>query len=125
MKRLTALTALLAFTVTTAACGGSSDSAGSANSGATANQFDGCSSEGATAQASDGTPLQCVINSVGELMWDSAPTPTTLDAGSIADATSTTMANIDPNTQAMPLNMIFSGDCDNNGPTTYSAGIGD
>lgn len=71
-------------------------------------------------------PLQCVTNSVGELMWDAAPTPTTLDTGSIADATSTTMAMSGASgTSSIPLSSIFGGDCNPNGPAKYSAGIGD
>ena len=104
------------------ACGGG----GSGATSATANQYDGCSNEGDTAQTSDGTPLQCLLNSVGELMWDAAPTPTTLDAGSIADATSTTMAQSGQSgATGIPLTSILGGECDPNGPTSYSAGIGD
>ena len=119
------LIATLGLLLTASACGGgSSDSSNS--SAATANQYDGCSNEGDVAQTPDGMPLQCVTNSVGELMWDAAPTPTTLDAGSIADATSTTMAMSGASgTSAIPLKSILGGDCDPNGPAGYSAGIGD
>ena len=94
------LIATLGLALAASACGGGSSS----SSAATANQYDGCSNEGDVAQTPDGMPLQCVTNSVGELMWDAAPTPTTLDAGSIADATSTTMAMSGASgTSAIPL----------------------
>lgn len=114
---------IVALTVGIAACGGG----GSNDSGAatTAKQYDGCSNEGATAQSGDGTSLQCILNSVGELMWDVAPTPTTLDAGSMADSTSTTTATGEAGSSVLPLRAIFGNDCDMNGPSTYSTGIGD
>lgn len=124
-QRLVTFAAAFVLVLATSACGGGS-SGSSGSSAATANQYDGCSNEGDVAQTSDGMPLQCVTNSVGELMWDAAPTPTTLDAGSIADATSTTMAMSGASgTAAIPLSSIFGGDCDPNGPASYSAGIGD
>jgi len=114
---------IVALTVGIAACGGG----GSNDSGAaiTAKQYDGCSNEGATAQSGDGASLQCILNSVGELMWDVAPTPTTLDAGSMADSTSTTTATGEVGSSVLPLRAIFGNDCDANGPSTYSTGIGD
>jgi hypothetical protein len=124
-KRSIITAAAIALTLTATACGGGSGGSDSSST-PTANQYDGCSSEGANAQSPGGVPLQCVLNSVGELMWDAAPTPTTLDAGSIADATSTTMSSSGASgSSAIPLKSILGGECNPNGPTTYSAGIGD
>jgi hypothetical protein len=69
--------------------------------------YKGCSNEGEKAQGTDGVPLACVMNSVGELMWDldgSAP----MEGGS-----------------ALALKSVFGGECNSDGPKSYSAGIGD
>ena len=124
-KRSIITAAAIALTLTATACGGGSGGSDSSST-PTADQYDGCSNEGANAQSPDGLALQCVLNSVGELMWDAAPTPTTLEAGSIADATSTTMSSSGSSgSSAIPLKSILGGECDPNGPATYSAGIGD
>jgi len=124
-KRSIITAAAIALTLTATACGGGSGGSDSSST-PTADQYDGCSNEGANAQSPDGLALQCVLNSVGELMWDAAPTPTTLGAGSIADATSTTMSSSGSSgSSAIPLKSILGGECDPNGPATYSAGIGD
>ena len=88
-----------AITLTLSACGGSK--------GSSAEQYKGCSNEGEKAQGSDGMPLACIMNSAGELMWDldgNAP----IESGSM-----------------MSLKSILGGECASDGPSTYSAGIGD
>lgn len=82
-----------------AACGGGS-------SGSSVSLNAGCSNEGEKAASVDGVPLACVLNSAGELMWD-----------------------IDGNTSmsgdfALNLKSVFGGECNQDGPQTYSAGIG-
>jgi hypothetical protein len=69
--------------------------------------YKGCSNEGEKAQGADGTPLACVMNSAGELMWD-------VDGGG-----SGTQGG------AMSLKSVFGGECNPDGPKSYSAGIGD
>jgi hypothetical protein len=84
------------------ACGGG---------GSSATQFGNCGTEGETFQGSDGLPLICVMNSAGELMWDVDPNGQLVagEDGSIAYPT---------------LSSIFSSDCDKEGATSYTAGIG-
>lgn len=90
-----------ALTLSLAACGGGSSSGGSAEI------YGGCANEGEKAVGSDGVPLACVLNSAGELMWD-------VDAaGEMA------------NGAMLALKSVFGGDCDADGPKTYSSGIGD
>ena len=83
-----------------AACGGSS--------GSSAEQYKGCKNEGEVAQGADGTPLKCVMNSAGELMWDVDGGGNGMQGG-------------------VPQNLagVFGGQCSADGPQTYSAGIGD
>lgn len=81
------------------ACGG--------GSGSSAEQYKGCKNEGEVAQGADGTPLKCVMNSAGELMWD-------IDGGGqMAGGGSASLAS------------VFGGQCEDEGPTTYTSGIGD
>lgn len=97
VKRSIALVGALVFIL--GACGGSS--------GSSAEMYKGCSNEGEKAQGADGTPLACVMNSAGELMWD-------VDGGG-----SGTQGG------AMSLKSVFGGECNPDGPKSYSAGIGD
>ena len=82
------------------ACGG--------GSGSSAEQYKGCKNEGEVAQGADGTPLKCVMNSAGELMWDVDGGGSGMQGGSAQDLAS-----------------VFGGQCNAEGPKTYSAGIGD
>lgn len=65
------------------------------------------------ARSADGTALQCVLNTVGVLMWDVTSEGQPSDTGGDASGDTRT------------LKEIFGGTCDPNGPTTYSTGIGD
>ena len=85
------------------ACG-SSSSGGDGGSGV--ERYQGCSNDGETAFDVGGIPLKCGMNSAGELMWD-------VDSeGKLAEGT------------YISLNSVFGDECDPNGPTSYSAGIG-
>lgn len=110
MKRLTALSALLVFTVIAAGCG-SGSSSDSDSSNASAEQYGGCSEDGATAQSPEGLPLKCSMNSAGELMWD-VWAGGQISGEAKANATGS-------------LNAIFGGECDANGPKKYTKGVGD
>jgi hypothetical protein len=95
VKRSIAIIGVLVFLLS--ACGG----------GGSAEMYKGCSKEGEKAMGADGAPLACVMNSAGELMWDidgNAP----LTGGS-----------------ALSLKSVFGGECNPDGPNTYSSGIGD
>ncbi|NCV87334.1 MAG: hypothetical protein EBW14_16025 [Oxalobacteraceae bacterium] len=61
---------LASFVFAAAACGGSGNSDGPGDSAEVAEQYGGCSEDGATAQSPEGLPLKCLMNSAGELMWD-------------------------------------------------------
>ncbi|NBO75359.1 MAG: hypothetical protein EBV29_12095, partial [Gammaproteobacteria bacterium] len=78
-----------------------------ATSGSSAEMYKGCSNEGEKAQGADGVPLACVMNSVGQLMWD-------LDGNAPMEGVA-----------ALPLKSVFGGECNPDGPKSYSAGIGD
>jgi hypothetical protein len=97
VKRSIALVGALVFIL--GACGGSS--------GSSAEMYKGCSNEGEKAQGADGTPFACVMNSAGELMWD-------LDGNASMEGVA-----------ALPLKSVFGGECNPDGPKSYSAGIGD
>lgn len=95
VKRSIAIIGVLVFLLSS--CGG----------GGSAEMYKGCSKEGEKAMGADGAPLACVMNSAGELMWDidgNAP----LTGGS-----------------ALSLKSVFGGECNPDGPNTYSSGIGD
>ena len=95
-KRSIAIIGALVFSLS--ACGGG---------GGSAEMYKGCSNEGEKAMGADGAPLACLMNSAGELMWDidgNAP----MTGGS-----------------AMSLKSVFGGECNPDGPKTYSSGIGD
>jgi hypothetical protein len=97
VKRSIAIIGVLVFLLS--ACGG--------GGGGSAEMYKGCSKEGEKAMGADGAPLACVMNSAGELMWDidgNAP----LTGGS-----------------ALSLKSVFGGECNPDGPNTYSSGIGD
>jgi len=89
-----------ALVVVLGACGGGS-------SGSSAEMYKGCSNEGEKAKGADGVPLACVMNSAGELMWD-------LDGNAPMEGGS-----------ALALKSVFGGECNSDGPKSYSAGIGD
>jgi hypothetical protein len=97
IKRSIALVGALVFVL--GACGGSS--------GSSAEMYKGCSNEGEKVQGADGTPLACVMNSAGELMWD-------LDGNAPMEGVA-----------ALPLKSVFGRECNPDGPKSYSAGIGD
>lgn len=95
-KRSVAFFGVMAFGLS--ACGGG---------GGAAEMTKGCSKEGEKAQSADGAPLECVMNSAGELMWD-------------AEGKSSMTGGTPQNLQA-----VFGGECNADGPKTYSSGIGD
>ena len=95
VKRSIAIIGALVFVL--GACGG----------GGTAEMNKGCSNEGEVAIGADGASLQCVRNSAGELMWD-AEGKAQMAGGS-----------------AQGLKSVFGGECNPDGPKTYSSGIGD
>ena len=88
VKRSIAFVGALVFIL--GACGGSS--------GSSAEMYKGCSNEGEKAQGADGTPLACVMNSAGELMWD-------LDGNASMEGVA-----------ALPLKSVFGGECNPDGP---------
>lgn len=90
-------TLLVVMSLIGASCGGSSSSS--------PQQFSGCQNDGETSVDASGLALKCFKNTAGELMWD-------------VDKTAVSAS-------ALTLKNVFGGECDDNGPTTYSAGFGD
>lgn len=161
MSKRLLLSATCAGVLLLGACGGASD--GTGTSGEIANRTDGCTSEGATAQTPDGVPLLCVMNSVGQLMWDFAPETSSESEDESADGSSTnanrydgcssegataqspdgaplrcvlntagelmwdaasTAAANDNEPASGSLNAAFGGECDPDGPKKYTTGVG-
>lgn len=100
------VTQVLAGVLLLGACGGSSGNEGEQGQASTVERYQGCSNDGEEAQGADGSPLKCMMNSAGELMWDLDP------EGEFASGS------------YMSLNAVFGDKCDPNGPTSYTAGIG-